>query len=295
MADPCKCGTDALGGCRIHNVHTWPHLAREVRFDERRKVIAELKGDRSFGIVYEVICASGAALEARAVDLGCNVLEAVADSLLAPEGAMSNMRADAAAPQARHIDTGNDKVLSADSGEKNIAHNSFASPSPEPAREGDDVPTYELGAAGARFVTAEDEPWVNAIIEITVPLDGVSVDDERGVKLDAVGELHAELADVLPDSFAQCVSSSHWEDVRPADEEVTPMAESNDHERAVLSNVRRWHAHHGAPVAADFARGLDLRGPSYDQATRALRSLVSKGLLSKPRRGYYLPTEEENA
>jgi hypothetical protein len=71
------------------------------------------------------------------------------------------------------------------------------------------------------------------------------------------------------------------------------MAELTAHEAYVLGQVRKWHEHHGGPVECDLARGVGFEPkPSYGQANRALASLVSKGLLSKPRRGYYLPTEE---
>lgn len=168
-------------------------LSERCRADERRKVIAELKP----WLQHDGNCARRFSIPGTAGTCTC-LLDATLASLLAPDAGMPNMQGDGPGPQSQQTEA--------------------ASPSPEQAREGDDVPTYEMGAAGARFVTAEDEPWVNAIIEIAVPLDGVSVDDERGVKQDAVGELHAELADVLPDSFAQCVSASHWEDVRPHEE-----------------------------------------------------------------------------
>lgn len=38
----CKCGTDALGGCRIHNRSSFERAVADARDDERRKVIAEL-------------------------------------------------------------------------------------------------------------------------------------------------------------------------------------------------------------------------------------------------------------
>lgn len=171
--------------------------------DERRKVIAELRP----------IIATLHTIHDHCIDADCDGecaaqmqedATAAFAKVLGDDWTWETLAASLLAPEGEGIEAPIEKPTQP------------ASPSPEQAREGDDVPTYELGAAGARFVTAEDEPWVNAIIEITVPLDGVSVDDERGVKQDAVGELHAELADVLPDSFAQCVSASHWEDVAPA-------------------------------------------------------------------------------
>jgi hypothetical protein len=73
------------------------------------------------------------------------------------------------------------------------------------------------------------------------------------------------------------------------------VVELSNVEAHALSIVRSLHHSFGF-----FADGvptrevLDALAPTFGVAPvrEALRSLVSKGLLSKPRRGYYLPTEE---
>ena len=66
------------------------------------------------------------------------------------------------------------------------------------------------------------------------------------------------------------------------------MAELTPLQGAVLDMARTSPA----PVTPIQVFDRLLQVPSYDAVLRALAALVSKGLLSKPRRGYYLPTEE---
>jgi hypothetical protein len=59
----------------------------------------------------------------------------------------------------------------------------------------------------------QPDGWVNAVIEFTVPLDDVSVDDSDEAKQDAVGGVMDRLLDELPqDLLGRCVSAGHWED-----------------------------------------------------------------------------------
>ncbi len=60
---------------------------------------------------------------------------------------------------------------------------------------------------------------------------------------------------------------------------------------AVLVDVRRL-ARFSSPVPTLKIRLAGWPERSFSTTDRALSALVSKGLLSKPRRGYYLPTEE---
>jgi hypothetical protein len=53
--------------------------------------------------------------------------------------------------------------------------------------------------------------WVNAVITITVPLEGVSVDSERFAKQKAAGDLLERVVDALPADL-EWVGSCHWED-----------------------------------------------------------------------------------
>ena len=62
-------------------------------------------------------------------------------------------------------------------------------------------------------MTSEDERWVNAVITITVPMANVDTASSLDAKMAEVVRLHEDLAESLPDSFAECVSESHWEDV----------------------------------------------------------------------------------
>jgi Mn-dependent DtxR family transcriptional regulator len=68
------------------------------------------------------------------------------------------------------------------------------------------------------------------------------------------------------------------------------MAELTERQSSVLELVRRLCGS-GRPASASTIRKAAwwADAPSVDAA---LRSLTAKGLLSKPRRGYYLPTEE---
>lgn len=73
--------------------------------------------------------------------------------------------------------------------------------------------------------------------------------------------------------------------------DVPPMAGLTENEKFVMDALRhRRTAGDGVRTFQVAASVLHLMG--YDSVVKALRSLVSKGLLSKPRRGYYLLTEE---
>jgi hypothetical protein len=167
----------------------------EARADERRKVLAELTGACDGSEMPAVLAASRRVRDGRWIR-GAAATHVLADLMLELErdGWFLVRPASLLAPEGEG-DGRNDKDRPAESGADKAA---ITGPSSEPARVGD------------------DEPWVNGIIEITVPLDDVSVDDEPSFKLGVVGELHAELVGALPDSFAQCVSSGRWEDVQPA-------------------------------------------------------------------------------
>lgn len=69
------------------------------------------------------------------------------------------------------------------------------------------------------------------------------------------------------------------------------MAELTWLEARVLDRVR-VRAAAGEPVPCWRVLQDLARWASSTTIRRALASLVSKGLLSKPRRGHYLPTEE---
>lgn len=73
------------------------------------------------------------------------------------------------------------------------------------------------------------------------------------------------------------------------------MPELTPNEAAVLGVVRH-ETRLGDPVrSADVQHRASGRGVAYEATTRALRSLLDQGLLTKPSRGFYLPTREETA
>lgn len=55
--------------------------------------------------------------------------------------------------------------------------------------------------------------WVNAVIELTVPLYDVTVESSRIAKQEAVSRKFEELLRALPEGFAEMVGAAHWEDV----------------------------------------------------------------------------------
>lgn len=67
-----------------------------------------------------------------------------------------------------------------------------------------------------------------------------------------------------------------------------------ENERAVLEQVRR-HTRLGDPVTPDAIHYALPNGSrlSRNKIGSALRSLVAKGVLTKPSRGFYLPVERE--
>ncbi len=60
------------------------------------------------------------------------------------------------------------------------------------------------------------EAWVNAVIVLTIPLDGVSVDDGAYAKSDAVARVASRVHESLPDDLQSCVSTGRWEDASDA-------------------------------------------------------------------------------
>lgn len=58
--------------------------------------------------------------------------------------------------------------------------------------------------------------WVNAVIEITVPMDDVPVSASNWRKSDAVAVVMDRVLEALPDDLAQHVASGHWEDATDA-------------------------------------------------------------------------------
>lgn len=58
--------------------------------------------------------------------------------------------------------------------------------------------------------------WVNAVIQITIPMDDVSVDASKWEKQEAAGEMLMRVLDALPEDLAQHVASGYWEDVSDA-------------------------------------------------------------------------------
>lgn len=69
------------------------------------------------------------------------------------------------------------------------------------------------------------------------------------------------------------------------------MAELSREEADVFSVTRRLARRLGRAPSVEAVRiGTFMKAREVD---RALASLTAKGLLSKPRRGYYLPNEED--
>jgi len=62
------------------------------------------------------------------------------------------------------------------------------------------------------------EPWVNAVIELTIALDGLSVDASYTEKQDALSAAMDQFAPPHPN----VVASGHWEDVCVEDDDVVP-------------------------------------------------------------------------
>ena len=60
-----------------------------------------------------------------------------------------------------------------------------------------------------------DDAWVNARIEIVVPLD-VPVSANKWVKQEAVGRVMDEYIEALPEGLAEHVVSGSWEDFDPS-------------------------------------------------------------------------------
>ena len=54
--------------------------------------------------------------------------------------------------------------------------------------------------------------WVNAVIEVTIPLDDVAVTDSGWAKQEAVTRAMDELLNALPPRLQECVSMGMWED-----------------------------------------------------------------------------------
>ena len=56
--------------------------------------------------------------------------------------------------------------------------------------------------------------WTNAVITLTVPLDGL--DNSAEAKQDAVADVLSRVIEALPENLGQFVGSATWEDVSDA-------------------------------------------------------------------------------
>ena len=64
------------------------------------------------------------------------------------------------------------------------------------------------------------------------------------------------------------------------------------HNEAVVLGIVRQQARQGDPVAAGTIKSkAQPQNVAYDQVDRALRGLIALGKVTRPSRGYYLPTE----
>ncbi|HEX6025956.1 MAG TPA: hypothetical protein VFZ00_28450 [Solirubrobacter sp.] len=55
--------------------------------------------------------------------------------------------------------------------------------------------------------------WVNAVVEVVVPLDGVTVESTKFEKQEAAGRVAERIAELLPDDMGEFVLAGRWEDM----------------------------------------------------------------------------------
>ena len=271
-------------------------IVRDARDDERRKVLAKLTSDPVVREVGDALGGDLVPLTEREIARAARLMRHVV-SLLDPEGE-------------------GDPCTDCDG--TGIGGHGGTCPTCRGSKSSVPAPTGPYPPASPSSEPGHKTPYQRAVEATRAALDASSEparagdDGPLGDALGSLRVLHAGLG-CASEEFTEAGRRQYAREVRGIASQVqalicevdavrcstagpTPAHEElTDHERAVLSNVRRWHAHHGGLVAADYARGSGWGGLSYDQATRALRSLVSKGLLSKPRRDYYLPTETETS
>lgn len=64
--------------------------------------------------------------------------------------------------------------------------------------------------------TVQTTRWVNAVIEVVVPLDDVAVDAPKWAKQEAAGLVAERIAELLPDDMSEFVLAGRWEDMSDA-------------------------------------------------------------------------------
>jgi hypothetical protein len=56
------------------------------------------------------------------------------------------------------------------------------------------------------------ETWVNAVVELTVPLDSVTPASSAAEKQEAVAKVLSRVIESVPEGLGQFIGSAHWEE-----------------------------------------------------------------------------------
>lgn len=64
--------------------------------------------------------------------------------------------------------------------------------------------------------SAKPQRWVNAVVEVVVPLADVTVESSKFDKQEAAGRVAERIADLLPKDMSEFVLAGRWEDMSDA-------------------------------------------------------------------------------